>query len=196
LVTYKIGFPGWPEPILDSVTGLGRQLQRGGLHQPPFSFLGLASGPRGCGANKSGHPKSRQLRLSRRSTVNAGRRSKKVSGRWGHRPLGRGDGGYSNPKSVWHLPSNCAREQQDGTQEQKQSYSRKPKQLPTTLPVCSLPNPPSIARRIHSLQYFPPPRRPLFWYGSTSGFTIFTLLCFTFLWLPRSTRPCQRMTCG
>jgi len=44
LVTYKIGFPGWPEPILDSVTGLGRQLQRGGSHQPPFSFLGLGNG--------------------------------------------------------------------------------------------------------------------------------------------------------
>src|SRR5437667_11515788 len=116
-----------------------------------------------------------------------------MSGRWGDRPLRRGDGGYSNPKSVWHLPSNCAREQPDGTQEQKWSYSRKSKQLPTTWPVCSLPNPPSIARRIHSLQYFPPLRRPLFWYGSTSGFTISTLLCFTFLWLPRSTHSCQRM---
>src|SRR5216110_2240258 len=82
-----------------------------------------------------------------------------MSGRWGDRPLRRGDGGYSNPKSVWHLPSNCAREQPDGTQEQKWSYSRKSKQLPTTWPVCSLPNPPSIARRIHSLQYFPPLRR-------------------------------------
>src|SRR2546430_10801921 len=29
---------------LDSVTGLGRQLQRGGSHQPPFSFLGLGNG--------------------------------------------------------------------------------------------------------------------------------------------------------
>ena len=38
LFTKKIGFPGWPEPILDSVTGLGRQLRKGGLHQPPFSF--------------------------------------------------------------------------------------------------------------------------------------------------------------
>src|SRR5690348_18450002 len=42
-VTEKIGFPGWPEPILDSVTGLGRQLRKGGLHQPPFSFSGVSS---------------------------------------------------------------------------------------------------------------------------------------------------------
>src|SRR5437660_5549731 len=62
---------------------------------------------------------------SRRSTVNAGRRSKKVSGRWGHRPLGRGDGGYSNPKSVWLFrPFCCAREQQDDTQEQTSDYRR------------------------------------------------------------------------
>jgi hypothetical protein len=46
-------------------------------------------------------------------------RAKKMSGQWGDRPLGRGDGGYSNPKSVWFFwPFSCAREQQDGTQEQ------------------------------------------------------------------------------
>jgi len=42
-----------------------------------------------------------------------------MSGRWGERPLGRGDGGYCNRKSVrafW--PFRCAREQQDDTQEQ------------------------------------------------------------------------------
>ena len=44
---------------------------------------------------------------------------KKVSGRWGERPLGRGDGGYCNLKSVgvfWSFC--CAREQQDDAQEQ------------------------------------------------------------------------------
>jgi len=42
-----------------------------------------------------------------------------MSGQWGDRPLGRGDGGYSNPKSVWFFrPFSCAREQQDDTQEQ------------------------------------------------------------------------------
>jgi len=42
LATNKIGFPGWPEPILDSVTGFGASIaKKGGLHQPPFSFPGL-----------------------------------------------------------------------------------------------------------------------------------------------------------
>jgi hypothetical protein len=52
-----------------------------------------------------------------------------MSGRWGDRPLGRGDGGYSGPKSVRFLhPAQCAwqavccaREQQDNAQEQNQT---------------------------------------------------------------------------
>ena len=41
-----------------------------------------------------------------------------MSDRWGDRPLGRGDGGYSNPKSVWFFrPFCCARTRQDVTQE-------------------------------------------------------------------------------
>src|ERR1700720_2464758 len=35
----KIGFPGWPDPNLDSVSGFGASIQKGGLHQPPFLFL-------------------------------------------------------------------------------------------------------------------------------------------------------------
>jgi hypothetical protein len=35
----KIGFPGWPEPNLDWDSGFGGSvLEKGGLHQPPFSF--------------------------------------------------------------------------------------------------------------------------------------------------------------
>src|SRR4029077_5095012 len=81
-----------------------------------------------------------------------------MSGQWGDRPLGRGDGGYSNPKSVWFFwPFCCAREQQDDTQEQT-GHNRgvtpeNPKQLPITWVVCSLPNSPSIARPVHSFQY-------------------------------------------
>jgi len=42
-----------------------------------------------------------------------------MSGRWGERPLGRGDGGYCSLKSVRTFqPFRCAREQQDDTQEQ------------------------------------------------------------------------------
>jgi hypothetical protein len=35
-LTYDIGFPGWPEPNLDSVPGLGRQFKKGGLAPAPF----------------------------------------------------------------------------------------------------------------------------------------------------------------
>jgi len=44
VVSKKIGFPGWPEPNLDWVLVLGGQFkERGGLHQPPFSFSGCES---------------------------------------------------------------------------------------------------------------------------------------------------------
>src|SRR6267378_8443844 len=36
--TYKIGFPGWPEPILDSVTGFGASIKKRGLAPAPFSI--------------------------------------------------------------------------------------------------------------------------------------------------------------
>ena len=36
----KIGFPGWPEPILDSVTGLGASImKKGACTGPLFRFL-------------------------------------------------------------------------------------------------------------------------------------------------------------
>jgi hypothetical protein len=36
LSTYKIGFPGWPELILDSVTGFGASITKRGLAPAPF----------------------------------------------------------------------------------------------------------------------------------------------------------------
>ena len=48
-----------------------------------------------------------------------------MSGRWGERPLGRGDGGYCNQKSVRAFrPFRCPREQQDDAQEQT-GYDRR-----------------------------------------------------------------------
>jgi hypothetical protein len=99
--------------------------------------------------------------------------AKEMSGQWGDRPLGRGDGGYSNLKSVWFFrPFCCAREQQDDTQEQT-SHNRgvtpeNPKPLPITRIACSPSDSPSIARPVHSFQYFMLSSRPPFWYGSTS----------------------------
>src|SRR5467141_1979766 len=51
--------------------------------------------------------------------------------------------------------------------------SRKPKQLPTTRVVCSSLHFPSIARWVHSFQYFPLPALSFFWYGSTSRLGVF-----------------------
>src|SRR5437879_5335118 len=45
--------------------------------------------------------------------------AKKRSGRWGDRPLGRGDGGYSNPESVWSFRRPTALASSRTTQEQK-----------------------------------------------------------------------------
>jgi hypothetical protein len=42
LSTNKIGFPGWPEPILDSVTGFGASIaKKGACTSPLFHFRGL-----------------------------------------------------------------------------------------------------------------------------------------------------------
>lgn len=40
-VTYDIGFPGWPEPNLDSVPGLGRQFKKRGLAPAPFFIFSV-----------------------------------------------------------------------------------------------------------------------------------------------------------
>src|SRR5207249_3010126 len=95
---------------------LGRQLRKGGLHQPPFSFLPLSSAFSFLW-NRAGPACAF---LTENCPVH-----QKISGRWGDRPLGRGDGGYSNLKSVWFFwPFCCAREQQDDTQEQTGHYRR------------------------------------------------------------------------
>ena len=46
--THKIGFPGWPEPILDSVTGFGASIEKkGACTSPLFRFVSsLRSVPR------------------------------------------------------------------------------------------------------------------------------------------------------
>jgi hypothetical protein len=40
----KIGFPGWPEPILDSVTGLGASImKKGACTGPLFRFWDMST---------------------------------------------------------------------------------------------------------------------------------------------------------
>jgi len=97
---------------------LGRQLRNGGLHQPPFLF------------SKPVFPSHQLFPENPRRVPSPGKfllpdsfqgpsPIKKMSGRWGERPLGRGDGGYCSLKSVRAFrPFHCAREQQDDAQEQ------------------------------------------------------------------------------
>ena len=122
---------------------LGRQLRKGGLHQPPFLFpkpvsLSQPVDPRE--SRKSSQPE--QILASRSSEGPVC--IKKMSGRWGERPLGRGDGGYCNQKSLWAFrPFRCAREQQDDTQEQTGHYRCHTPEHPATsdYSVSLLPTP-------------------------------------------------------
>jgi hypothetical protein len=132
--TYKIGFPGWPEPILDSVTGFGVSITKRGLAPAPF-FISVGrlaaaqettvsrspmkqptaapdeAAPRQYPPNRWSARGSRESLWSVQSgpcpnVANSGRQCerwhpggrrfslqwmpKKMSGRWGERPLGRG----------------------------------------------------------------------------------------------------------
>lgn len=99
---------------------LGRQLRKGGLHQPPFFFF--------CPFQLLKEMQVVTFGVLVKWCLVAG---KKVSGRWGFRPLGRGDGGKRNPKLVQFFPpSCCAREQQTSCRSVWRSGSRN--QLPIT----------------------------------------------------------------
>ena len=54
----KIGFPGWPEPILDSVTGLGASImKKGACTGPLFRFWDRSYAPSPvAGKNELGQP--------------------------------------------------------------------------------------------------------------------------------------------
>src|SRR6266436_9179358 len=97
---------------------LGRQLRKGGLHQPPFLFskpvfpsqLVVPREPR-----KSSQPDQIPASECYLRTMAYQKNERPL----GERPLGRGDGGYCSLKSVRAFrPFHCAREQQDDTQEQ------------------------------------------------------------------------------
>jgi hypothetical protein len=119
----KIGFPGWPEPNLDWDSGFGGSVQEeGGLHQPPFSFLGgYFKLPAGeslsfacntqdcCPAPVLGPRKFKAhaevaicCMLALRSSRTA---RKKVSGQWGDRPLGRAMEPWSEVSSTLLYPA-------------------------------------------------------------------------------------------
>jgi hypothetical protein len=108
--THKIGFPGWPEPILDSVTGFGASIEKkGACTSPLFRFVSSPavdpSDTMSCHATTApslnlasrlalslppGAASSSSCFSLRLCAVNCRVQAKKMSGRWGHRPLGRG----------------------------------------------------------------------------------------------------------
>jgi hypothetical protein len=124
----------WPPDASADAPDSATQACRKDTNFPKGLPRGWACDGRGCyaGINQtvpnhkvrpSMEPYRPQLPPLCRRTVNCGRCTKKMSGRWGHRPLGRGDGGNSNPKSVWFFwPFYCAREQQDDPQEHTGDY--------------------------------------------------------------------------
>jgi hypothetical protein len=155
---------------------LGRQLRKGGLAPAPFFIFRPTPG----NCLSACHRKvldglDRPQRLLRRSPDRissalreteprrSGRKGsdypgnsvsgcKKMSGRWGDRPLGRGIEG-TVIRSQFGFSGRSAALASSRTTHRRR-HSRKPKQLPTTRAVCSAENSRSIARWIHSLQYF------------------------------------------
>jgi hypothetical protein len=146
------------------------------LHQPPFSFFGIHQGIAfRLATAKVLHSLDRPQRILRRSpdrtsvctqrnrTHAPGRKGsdypgnsvsgcKKMSGRWGDRPLGRGIEG-TVIRSQFGFPGRSAALASSRTTHRRR-HSRKPKQLPTTRAVCAAENSRSIARSIHLSQYF------------------------------------------
>src|SRR5882724_9139715 len=163
-VTYKIGFPGWPEPILDSVTGFGASIKnKGACTSPLFYFQASFSFPIVIPreSTMSSHPgqilASRFLPESIAYQKNERPLGGAAARAWGWRVL---QSEVSPDVPVVPLRSRAAGRHTGANRSQPLSYSRKPSQLPTTCSVCVRPCPPSIARRIHSCQYLPPPSRP------------------------------------
>ena len=82
---------------------LGRQFKKGACTSPLFPFLlthatiHLPGGSLDTTGSTS-RLQNRKVRFDRSTRLERKMRLKKVSGRWGFRPLGRGDGGKRNPK--------------------------------------------------------------------------------------------------
>ena len=110
---------------------MGRQLRKKGACTSPLFHFGFLIVGWSCQLFRRSWPKA----PTSGSGLNTGAFfvPKKVSGRWGERPLGRGDGGYCNLKSVGVFrPFCCAREQQNDTQEQTgQNQRNTPEVQPT-----------------------------------------------------------------
>jgi hypothetical protein len=90
---------------------------------------------------------------------------KKMSGRWGDRPLGRGGWRVLQPEVSSQLPRVPLRSRAAERHRGKQAETFLPPEARTNsrlqLPFCPRRSLPSIGRRVHSRQYFPVPFRGL-----------------------------------
>jgi hypothetical protein len=186
--TYKIGFPGWPEPILDSVTGFGASITKEGActgplfhfrrrlcHRPRnaswavlIELVDIWSFPRivlGLFARALPHRaiakpfrnrvcaepcdvRSLESQKNKRPVGGPAARAWGMEGTVIRSPFG------SSGRSAALASSRTTHRSK---RSQPLNYSRKPEPLLITCLVCFSPELPSIARRIHSLQYSPFP---------------------------------------
>jgi hypothetical protein len=143
LSTYKIGFPGWPEPNLDSVTGFGASIEKKGACTSPLFYFPrpFRAKPQVVVSQKC--PRVALVRETRAFFVT----------QKSERPLG----GTAARAWGWRV-------------------------LTTTSSVCPQLGVPSIARRVHSVQYFPLPVRRAFLVRKYLRLhTSSTMVRFTFL---------------
>src|SRR6267143_5323688 len=158
----KIGFPGWPEPILDSVTGFGASIKKRGLAPAPFSIF-KASFPvppvvprESTESSQPGQilasgffPGSIAYQKNERPLGGAAARA------WGWRVL---QSEVSSDFPAVPLRSRAAGRHTGANKPQPLSYSRKPGQLPATCSVCA-PQPLNVDSSPDS--FWPVPSSPI-----------------------------------
>src|SRR6266403_1157698 len=129
-VTYKIGFPGWPEPILDSVTGFGASIkEEGACTSPLFYFRSQFSHPTSGSSRTLEEFPSRQILVSRflRGSIEYQKNERPLGGAaaraWGWRVL---QSEVSSGVSAVPPRSRAAGRHTGANRSQSLSYSRKP----------------------------------------------------------------------
>src|SRR6267142_5724476 len=162
-VTYKIGFPGWPEPILDSVTGFGASIKKKGACTSPLFYFQSQFFPSQpvvrrefTKSSQSGQilasgfpPWPIAYQKNERPLGGAAARA------WGWRVL---QSEVSSDFPAVPLRSRAAGRHTGANKPQPLSYSRKPGQLPATCSVCA-PQPLNVDSSPDS--FWPVPSSPI-----------------------------------
>jgi hypothetical protein len=156
--THKIGFPGWPEPNLDSVTGFGASIEiKGACTSPLFHFRSRFVRPRPATFESVVGPRlPRVAPVSMAGAFFVPKKSERPLGGAAARAWGM-EGtvtlsqlGSSGRSAALASSRTTHRSRHVTTSEVLQ----KSNQLPITCPVCVRGDSRSIARRVHFCQYF------------------------------------------